>query len=113
MLARGDPSVAVWDVSVLAYHHYDIGVALKQRAFPDLRAEPGCFTGGPVAAGRWLDAAIEAITALKTLPDRCHPAHESKELGVEIRQMLFGKRRGIYRAVFCVVGEEVQVLRVP
>lgn len=27
----------------------------------------------PAAAGRWLDAASEAITALKTLPDRCHP----------------------------------------
>lgn len=66
----------------------------------------------PAAAGRWLDAAIEAITALKTLPDRCHPAPESKELGVEMRQMLFGKRRGIYRAVFCVVGEEVLILRV-
>ncbi|MBP8257236.1 MAG: type II toxin-antitoxin system RelE/ParE family toxin [Opitutaceae bacterium] len=66
----------------------------------------------PAAAGRWLDAVTEAIITLKTMPDRCHLAPESKELGVEIRQMLFGKRRGIYRAVFCVVGEEVQILRV-
>lgn len=64
------------------------------------------------ADGRWLAQLLEKITTLETAPARCPLAAEADELGVEIRQLLFGKRRGTYRILFEIDGRTVQILRI-
>lgn len=42
----------------------------------------------------------------------CGVADESEELGVEIRELLFGRRHGFYRILFQIDGKTVQIVRV-
>lgn len=49
---------------------------------------------------------------LETHPARFKVAAESDELGVEIREMILGKRRSAYRVHFMIFGREVVILRV-
>jgi hypothetical protein len=39
-------------------------------------------------------------------------ALESQDLGIEIRELLFGKRRGRYRLLFQIRGRTVDILRI-
>jgi plasmid stabilization system protein ParE len=52
------------------------------------------------------------IDTLERRPDRCSLAAESEDLAVEIREILFGKRRGVYRILFRIDNRIVQILRV-
>jgi plasmid stabilization system protein ParE len=47
------------------------------------------------AGGRWFARLMVKIDTLETHPDRCAIAVESEELGVEIRELLFGRRHGV------------------
>jgi phage-related protein len=38
--------------------------------------------------------------------------HDSQALGCEVRILVYGKRRGIYRILFSIVGDTVWVLRI-
>lgn len=62
----------------------------------------------PDAAERWFLALREAIEGLSTMPER-HPAaeEESEFLGVALRQMLYGKRRSVYRLLFSIQDDVV------
>jgi len=62
----------------------------------------------PDAAERWYLALREAIAGLATMPER-HPAaeDESERLGVPLRQMLHGRRRGAYRLLFSIQDDVV------
>lgn len=64
------------------------------------------------AAGRWFARLMSKIDTLETHPERCGIAIESDELGIEIRQLLFGKRHGVYRILFQLQGATVQILRI-
>jgi plasmid stabilization system protein ParE len=66
----------------------------------------------PRAADRWRESLLKAIHSLETLPKRCGLAPESDHFRREIRQLLHGKRRGIYRILFEVRDTSVVVLRV-
>lgn len=66
----------------------------------------------PPAAERWRAALLDAVQSLETLPTRCSLAPESEWLGREIRQLLHGKRRGVYRILFEIRRKTVYVLRV-
>ena len=66
----------------------------------------------PKAALRWRSALLHAVDSLETMPHRCHLAPESKTWKREIRELLHGKRRGIYRILFEIRGDIVYVLRV-
>ena len=48
----------------------------------------------------------------ETHPDRCRIAAESEDLGVEIRELLFGRRHGVYRILFLLEGSTVHILRI-
>lgn len=64
-------------------------------------------------ATKWYNGLVDAIYSLDTLPLRCPLAPESEELGVELRQLLYGKRSAAYRILFAVVWEEAEeVVRV-
>lgn len=60
------------------------------------------------AGGKW----YAALDTLEKHPERCSMAAESNELGGEIRELLIGKRHGVFRLLFIVRGKAVEILRV-
>jgi len=55
----------------------------------------------PDAAARWYAGFQKAIAKLSKNPERHPVAEEESELaGITLRQMLYGRRRGIYRILF-------------
>jgi plasmid stabilization system protein ParE len=67
----------------------------------------------PDAAQRWHDGLTRAINRLAKLPTRCPVSREdSQALGCEVRLLLYGKRRGVYRILFSIVGDTVWILRI-
>ena len=49
---------------------------------------------------------------LETMPERCPLAEEATDIGLEIREIHVGKRRGVYRLLFQIRGRVVDILRV-
>jgi plasmid stabilization system protein ParE len=67
----------------------------------------------PLAAARWHDRLLDAFRSLENSPERCGLAPEAEWYpGGELRQLLYGKRRGVYRILFEVRGDTVYILRV-
>jgi plasmid stabilization system protein ParE len=60
----------------------------------------------PHAATRWFDGLVDAVLSLEEMPRRCPLAPEAEMLGVEVRQLLYGKRAGRYRIVFRIYDDE-------
>ncbi len=66
-----------------------------------------------VAAARWHEQLLAAIRSLEHNPARCGLAPEAEWYsGGELRQLLYGKRRGVYRILFEVRGDTIYILRV-
>jgi len=59
----------------------------------------------PQAAVRWFDGLVKAVLSLEEMPRRCPQAPEAERLGVELRQLLYGKRTGVFRIVFRIYDE--------
>ena len=67
----------------------------------------------PDAATRWYEGLEKAVTSLSKYPKRNPIAEEESEIfGLEIRQKLYGRRRGTYRILFTVEGNTVFLLYV-
>ena len=84
-------------------------VVITARAKADaLKAFRWLADESPDAAARWYVGLEEAIAKLARLPKR-HPVaeEESEQLGITLRQMLYGRRRGVYRIFFSVEGDTV------
>ena len=66
-----------------------------------------------VAAGRrWFRGLLAQINALETPPERCPVAVEGDKLGVELRELHFGRRSNVYRILFVVSGRTVNVVHI-
>jgi plasmid stabilization system protein ParE len=83
------------------------------------RAERGAWDAyhwlaerAPEAAHRWYRELREAIESLATHPQRCPLAPENEHAAEEIRQLLYGRHRGVYRILFTVEADTVYVLTV-
>lgn len=63
-------------------------------------------------AARWYERLRLAIGTLADKPARCPLAPENENFPMEIRQLLYGKRHGMYRILFTIEGSVVTVLRV-
>jgi len=61
-------------------------------------------------AARWFNRLADAIESLAENPERYPLAPESEAFNREIRQMLYGKRRGVYRVLYTIVEDTVSVL---
>jgi plasmid stabilization system protein ParE len=70
------------------------------------------YEQSPSAAARWYRGLTKAIESLENHPERCSLAPESDAFAVELRQRLYGRRRGVYRILFSVAGDTVRVHRV-
>ena len=66
----------------------------------------------PESAHRWATGLMEAINSLKIFPARCALAPENAYFPQEIRQLLYGKGRSVYRILFTIKGETVSVLHI-
>lgn len=62
----------------------------------------------PDAAERWYSGLDKATAKLSTLPER-HPIaeDESEQLGITLRQMVYGRRRGVFRILISIEGDTV------
>lgn len=62
----------------------------------------------------WFNGLEAAIASLATNPERCQRAPEAREFKDDIRQLLYGKRHGIYRILFRIneSGRRVEVLHI-
>jgi len=66
----------------------------------------------PSRAAAWYEGLLEAVYGLEEMPARCPTAPESKDLGITIRQLLYGKKGSVYRILFAIghddsTGEDV------
>jgi plasmid stabilization system protein ParE len=64
------------------------------------------------AAARVRNALLDVVADLETDPLRHPMADEAAELGIDLRMVLYGRRRNTYRILFTVEGQTVNVLRV-
>ena len=62
----------------------------------------------PTAAARWYAGLEKAVAKLDQNPERHSIAEdESEQVGFTMRQLLHGRRRGVYRLLFSIEGETV------
>jgi plasmid stabilization system protein ParE len=66
----------------------------------------------PTSAARWLAAIEQTIARLATDADQCPQADEAADLGIDLRELLHGRQRQVYRILFVIDGDTVSVLRV-
>ncbi|OFV93781.1 MAG: hypothetical protein A3G76_03735 [Acidobacteria bacterium RIFCSPLOWO2_12_FULL_65_11] len=64
------------------------------------------------AGEHWFIALRTAIASLANLPSRCHLAPENADSPVELRQLLYGRTPHIYRILFAIESDTVQVLHI-
>jgi len=66
----------------------------------------------PQAAARWHAGILARIRSLATNPDRCPLADEAADLGVDLRELPYGRRRDVYRILFTIDGQTVTIHRI-
>lgn len=66
----------------------------------------------PSNAASWFNGFLDTLRNLEQFPQRCEIAPESKFVGQPIRQLLYGRRSGVYRVLFTVRAREVHVLHI-
>lgn len=59
-------------------------------------------TKAPHVARRWLRGLMHSIDSLALSPARCALAPEAETFEKELRHLLYGRRRNIYRIVFLI-----------
>jgi len=88
-------------------------ITIFPRAMADIRAAVAWRSQGSVSAGaRWHAGLLATIRTLANNPERCPLADEATDLGLELRELLYGRRRNVYRILFTIDGQTVNVLRV-
>jgi len=61
---------------------------------------------------RWFVALRAAIASLANMPSRCPLAPESRDSTIEVRQLLYGRKPHVYRLLFAIERDVVQVLHI-
>jgi plasmid stabilization system protein ParE len=88
-------------------------VVFRPRARADIDATVAWLARtNAAAAARWRSGLLRIVENLETDPHRYAAADEAADLGVDLRQLLYGRRRNVYRILFTIEGQTVNVLRV-
>jgi plasmid stabilization system protein ParE len=66
----------------------------------------------PEFADRWFRELMNAIATLQEKPQRCALAVEHEIFSEEVRQLLYGKAKNVYRVIFLIRDTKVYVLYV-
>ena len=76
----------------------------------------GCYCWyrerNPAFADRWFRGLMNQIATLQEKPQRCALAVEHKVFPEEVRQLLYGKSKAVFRVLFTIRGTTVYVLYV-
>jgi hypothetical protein len=73
-------------------------LSFSTRAETDLdEIMTGIRAKAPLTADNWLARLMVAVDSLKFLPMRYGLAAEAEAVGLELRELLYGKRSGTYR----------------
>jgi toxin ParE1/3/4 len=64
------------------------------------------------SAARWHDRIEAAIGRLANEADQWPQAEDAAELGIDLREMLYGRRPHVYRILFTINGDVVNVYRI-
>jgi len=88
-------------------------VVFRPRAQLDIAATVAWLARtSPAAAARWRTGLLRIVESLETEPNRYPAAAEAADLGVDLRELLHGRRRNVHRFLFTIDGQTVNVLRV-
>jgi plasmid stabilization system protein ParE len=88
-------------------------VVFHPRARSDVAATVAWLSrASPAGAARWRAGLLRVLEKLETDPNRYPAADEAPQLGVDLRQLLYGRRRSVYRVLFTIDGQTVHVLRI-
>jgi plasmid stabilization system protein ParE len=89
-------------------------VSFKRKAQRDLEESLAWWSKhGKAAAAEWRERFIvKVISTLEQDPLRFPSADEAAELGLDLRVMLYGRRRQVYRVLFTVEANSVFIHRV-
>jgi Plasmid stabilisation system protein. len=88
-------------------------VVIQPRALRDLdESQQWAAKHAPFTARRWYNRFIDRLHSLRRNPQHFGLAEESRKAKREIRQLLFGKRPNVYRALFVIDNTQVRVIRV-
>ena len=92
----------------------DFRVELSQQAQRDIAAIYDWLQSQQAgeAGERWFVALRTAVASLRNLPARCPIASESRDSPIEVRHLLYGRRPHVYRILFAIEGDVVQVLHI-
>lgn len=63
-------------------------------------------------AEKWLWQITRCIASLSKMPERCPVSEESSAFDAEVRQLLCGDKRNVYRILFSITETKVYILRV-
>jgi plasmid stabilization system protein ParE len=64
----------------------------------------------PTVAARWYNGLLKKIATLRTHPTRCPVAAENDKFPIEIRELLYGRRRNVFRIIFTIRDDTVSIL---
>jgi len=88
-------------------------VNVTARARRDIEEVVEVFAvSAPLSVARWQDRIWSAMSQLAFTPTRYALAAEADDLGIELRELIFGKRSGAYRILFTVTGQTVRIMHV-
>ena len=88
-------------------------VIFRPRARSDITATVAWLARtSPTAATQWRTGLLRIVENLETDPNRYPAADEAADLGVDLRELLYRRRRNVYRVLFTIDGQTVNVLRV-
>ena len=87
-------------------------IAIEATAEREIRAVVRWKThnASPTIAARWYNGLLKKIGTLRTHPTRCPIAAEDEKFPIEIRELLYGRRRNVFRIIFTIRDETVSIL---
>lgn len=90
-----------------------LAVTIARKATWDILAiEKWLLPLGLHVVARWQKQLGRAFRELEDHPDRYAEAHETEKFGFDLRELLIGKRPHVYRVLFTVDENAVNVLRI-
>jgi plasmid stabilization system protein ParE len=88
-------------------------VVLQQLSNRDLdEATAWTLQYAPETAVRWLERFHAALKTLGRHPQRCALARVNGKVPFELRELHFGRRGNVFRAIFTIDADTVRVLRI-
>jgi plasmid stabilization system protein ParE len=86
-------------------------LVLLPKAMADIRSALRWIAGNvsKASAIRWNSSMDAAIRKVLANPHAHRRAHEADDLGIDLREALFGRRPHIYRLLFTIHGTDIRI----